>query len=203
MYPFSTPVDLLRFAPVPFGQRVRFGWNIVNSRFRRRWRQLDRLSARAWLTRQIGARAYEVIWDPLLRIKFGDDHHTVSAAWIWHRIHRVASSRRRLWEAERFGYLEGGSATVVDALLERLAALPNAEVRLATRVEQIVLSDGAVSAVRVSGRSAPEPCSTVVSTVALPILARLAPSSSRATASSCSASTTSGWCAGCCACGGR
>jgi len=175
LYGFGTPMDLLRFAPVPFSQRLRFGVNVTRSRFRRSWRDLDGLPATSWLRRQIGDRAYEVIWDPLLRIKFGDDHETVSAAWIWHRIHRIARSRKTLWGREELGYLELGSATVIDALLRRLDALPNVTVRTGAAVERIHLRDGRVESVSVAGGDGPIACSAVVSTVALAVLAGIAP----------------------------
>jgi hypothetical protein len=47
-----------------------------------------------------------VIWHPLLKVKFGDCHDQISAAWIWHRIWRVATSRRSMLEREVFGCLE-------------------------------------------------------------------------------------------------
>ena len=176
LYRFSSPLDLLRFDAVPPMQRLRFGLNVVASRFRRSWRRLDGLPARTWLIDQIGERAYEVIWDPLLRVKFGDAHDRVSAAWIWHRIHRVASSRRRIWERERLGYLERGSQTLLDALLGRLAALPGVEVRTGAGVDEIVVDAGRVAAVRVAGDPEPIRCDQVLSTVALPGLLRMAPS---------------------------
>lgn len=175
MYPFSSPGDLLRFSPVPLLQRLRFGLNVVSSRSRRRWRRLDRLSARDWLTRQIGERAYQVIWDPLLRIKFGEAHDRVSAAWIWHRIHRVATSRRRVWQREHLGYLEQGSATVVDALVAELREHPLAVLRSGVRVAEVVVEGDAVRGLRVAGEDRVLPCAAVVSTVPLPLLASLVP----------------------------
>jgi len=175
LFDFGTPIDLLRFGPVPLTQRIRFGLNIVRSRYRKSWRQLDPLSAKAWLTRQIGARAYEVIWEPLLKIKFGEAHERVSAAWIWHRIHRVASSRRKLWEREHLGYLELGSATVIDALLDRLHTLGGFSARTGARVEDVCIEEGKVCGVRLVGQVEPIRCQQVISTIALPLLARLCP----------------------------
>lgn len=175
LYPFGTPLDLLRFRPVPFLQRVRFGLNVISSRYRRSWAELDRVPARAWLSRQVGTEAYRVIWEPLLQMKFGTAHDQVSAAWVWHRVHRVATSRRRLWEPERFGYLELGSATVVDGLLEELRGMPLVEVRVGVRVQEVVVEGGRTTGVRVDGGGEPLACDAVLSTAALPALLRLAP----------------------------
>ena len=45
LYPFGSPLDLLRFRPVPFLQRVRFGINVISGRYRRSWATLDSVSA--------------------------------------------------------------------------------------------------------------------------------------------------------------
>ena len=175
IYPFGSPLDLLRFSPVPLLQRLRFGLNVVSSRYRRSWRALDRVSARSWLERQIGPDAYRVIWDPLLKVKFGAAHDQVSAAWIWHRINRVATSRRRIWERERLGYLEHGSATIVEALAAQLRAMPAVELRTGVRVEQVLVENTAVTGVKLVGDERSVACRHIVSTVALPTLVRMVP----------------------------
>ena len=86
LYPFGTPFSLLRFSPVPFTQRIRFGLNILKARYLRDWRVLEHRSAKEWLVSNIGEKAYAVIWEPLLRVKFGAAEDQISAAWIWHRI---------------------------------------------------------------------------------------------------------------------
>lgn len=172
-YAFGTPLDLIRFSAVPWSQRIRFGLHILRSRYRSRWRELDQIPAKPWLIRNIGQRAYDVIWHPLLKVKFGDDHDRISAAWIWHRIWRVARSRRRLWERESFGYLEHGSATLVDALVEWLRGQPNVRLVNGARVAPLQVENERVAEVRTD--TDVFPCDAVVSTVALPMLDRLVP----------------------------
>jgi protoporphyrinogen oxidase len=172
-YPFGTPLDLLRFSVVPPLQRIRFGLHIVRSRYRSQWRTLDRIPAKPWLIESIGERAYDAIWHPLLKVKFGEYHDQISAAWIWHRIWRVAQSRASLLARESFGYLEHGSATLVERLTQRIRESPNAELRAGVRVQPLVVRDGAVREVRVGDETIP--CDAVISTVALPTLDRLVP----------------------------
>ncbi len=171
LYSFGTPIDLLRFSAVPFMQRVRFGLHILRSRYRRNWRWLDEFPARAWLIENIGEEAYNVIWHPLLRIKFGEYYDRISAAWMWHRIWRVARSRRHLWGREEFGYLEQGSATLVDRLTDWLRAQPNVTIRTQASVHAIDVAGEAVCGVAFGADRLS--CEAVVSTVALPVLARL------------------------------
>lgn len=175
LYGFGSPFDLLRFEPVPFFQRIRFGLNVVLSTYRYNWEKLDGLSAYDWLRQQVGDKAYEVIWDPLLRVKFGDYHKDISAAWMWHRIHRVARSRRVIWEPEMLGTLEQGTESVIRGLLEKLEAMPNVSLRTSAPVERILHDEGHVRAIQVAGDEAPIEVDGVVSTIALNLLARMLP----------------------------
>jgi protoporphyrinogen oxidase len=170
LYRFTTPLDLLRFTPVPFGQRLRFGWTVLRCQYRKDWQDLDAVTARDWLTRQVGEQAYNAIWDPLLRIKFGAHHGEVSAAWIWHRIHRVARSRRYVWERQNFGYLEGGTDTLTTRLAAAIASA-GGRVLVNAGVEGLAVESGRVTGVRASGGAGLVPSRYVYSTVPLPLLA--------------------------------
>ena len=55
-YAFGSPFDLLKFDPVPFDQRIRFGLHIMKSRFRKNWRWLDQIPAKPWVIENVGAR---------------------------------------------------------------------------------------------------------------------------------------------------
>ena len=116
LYKFGSALDLLRFSPLSLFDKLRFGWNILYSRRFTRWGDIEDLPAKLWLIDQLGIRGYNVIWDPLLRVKFDEYHEKISAAWMWHRIHRVASSRRSPLTREKFGYVEGGSDTTIQTL---------------------------------------------------------------------------------------
>jgi protoporphyrinogen oxidase len=167
-YPFGRPGDLLRFSPVPFAQRVRFGWNILRSYYRRQWQWLDEFPARAWLIEDIGEEAYRVIWQPLLRVKFGPAHTRISAAWMWHRIWRVAKSRASLLSREQFGCFEAGSESLIDALVERLRAQPRVTLRADSPAAEVLIDEGQVAGVRVGPETIP--CRALISTMALPAL---------------------------------
>ena len=173
LYAFGTPFDLLSFSAVPWTQRFRFGLHILSSRYRSQWRKLDRIPAVPWLVRLIGRGAYQVIWLPLLQIKFGEYYDQVSAAWVWHRIWRVAQSRRRIWERESFGYLENGSATLVDHLAGWLEAQPGLSIQYKTPAEGIEIEGNRAVAVQANGRRLT--CDAVISTAALPELLKILP----------------------------
>jgi len=166
-YSFSTPLDLLRFTPIPFSQRIRFGLFALEATVRKEWRQLDELAAKPWLIDRLGNITYDVVWDPLLALKFGEYYDKISAAWVWHRVHRVAKSKGKL------GYLEGGTAALMDTLMGRIHDLGIA-IHPGQPVKQI-LCDGD-RAVGLGFEHQPDfACDRVVSTVPMPVLAGLLP----------------------------
>jgi protoporphyrinogen oxidase len=169
IYPFLTPVELLRFSPLTLAERVRAG---VAVKLAQRMREEDLAPQRAipWLKRMFGEHAYRVIWEPLMRFKFAEHADEISAAWIWARMVRLSRSRRSAWR-EELGYVEGGSQTVLDALGRDLLAR-GADVRLNAPVEQVVLADGRATGVRVGGETLP--ADLVVSTVTIPRFRALA-----------------------------
>ncbi len=172
LYPFGTPLNLLLFRPVsPLG-RIRFGLNILYAKSLKSGQRLESETAEAWLTRHIGRQAFDVIWKPLLKIKFGEYADEVSASWMWHRIHRVATSRKKFMQREQLGYLTGGTKLVLDELEERIKRA-GGEVRTSSSVTSIEVKDGAAKGIRL-GEEAIE-FDAVVSTVALPLVCRMLP----------------------------
>ncbi len=137
MYPFSTALDVLRFSPLSVADRMRLGWHTLKAQKRTDWRPLDEITAKEWLLSTVGPRVYEVLWRPLLEIKFGPYHDQVSAAWLWHRMWRVGTSRKSAMESDAMGYFEGGSETLLNALAEA-ARKGGAEISTGVKAQKIV-----------------------------------------------------------------
>src|SRR6185503_16829064 len=114
LYPFLTPVELLRFSPLSLADRIRAGAAV---KLAQRMKEEDLAGQRAipWLKRMFGERAYRVIWEPLMRFKFAEHAPEISAAWIWARMVRLSRSRTSAWR-EELGYIEGGSQVVLEGL---------------------------------------------------------------------------------------
>ena len=106
--PCRPPVQRL-----PVVDRVRLGAGVALLKVMPRSGPLEDVSARRWLTRVMGANAYRVVWEPLLRGKFGAAADDVSMAWLWARIH----DRTR-----QLGYLDGGFHQLYARLADRIAA---------------------------------------------------------------------------------
>ncbi len=170
LYPFLTPLDLVRFRPLTLADRIRAGLALRRAR---RMRESDRAPRRAvaWLHEMFGDEACRVIWEPLMQLKFAAYAPEVSAAWIWARMVRLSRSRPSAWH-EELGYLEGGSPLVLDALVSRVDAL-GGRVVLRAPAEGVLLEDGRAVGVRAGGQTLP--ADVVVSTLNAGHLLRLIP----------------------------
>ena len=122
IYRLATPLDLLRFRPLPLLDRVRMGLLVFQARFVGDWRDLEAQTSREWLMAKAGRRVYDTVWGPMLRGKFGSYADEVSAVWIWNKLKLRGGSRGRAGQ-EVLGYLRGGFGLMIDALEERLQSL--------------------------------------------------------------------------------
>jgi protoporphyrinogen oxidase len=173
LYPFGTPWDLLRFRPLSLAGRVRFGLNVALSRSAKSWEEYEAVTARDWLISQIGQEVYDVVWEPLLRIKFGPYYDRISASWIWHRIHRVARSRAHVLARERLGFLKRGTQALLDVLIGDLRSR-GVGLNVSCTVQGISVGHEGVTGLTIDGQH--RPFDAVVSTAPLPILRGLLPS---------------------------
>jgi protoporphyrinogen oxidase len=168
---FSTPLDLLRFMPLSPLDRIRLGMVLAYFQLRRDWRSLDDISAAEWLERHAGKEAFRKIWEPLLRIKFGDACSDVSAAWVWGRVHERGSSRGKNRMDERLGYIAGGYETLIGGLVEAIRK-SQGEVRCGCEVVGIAREGGKVTCSTSDGGR--HSFDKVVSTVETPTFLKIA-----------------------------
>jgi protoporphyrinogen oxidase len=150
LYPFLTPLELLRFRPLRLHDRLRAGL-AVKLATRKREADLAPQRAVVWLRRLFGEAAFRVIWEPLLRFKFAEHAPEISAAWIWARMVRLSRSRTSPWR-EELGYIEGGSEVVLRAL-GRDVDKRGGHVMLQAPVEKILIEGGRAIGVRVGGET--------------------------------------------------
>ena len=165
----STPLDLLRFSPLPFFDRIRHGLLSLRSRRVKEWRELESRTAVDWLRELGGKRVYLIIWEQLLRGKFGDVAEEVSAVWFWNKLKLRGGSRGKGGE-EPLAYYRGGFAALADAMAETICA-QGGEIRTNVPVSQLQVDSGRVSGVCTGAETIP--ADAVIATPALPIIADL------------------------------
>ena len=68
----------------------------------------------------MGKKGYEVIWEPLLRGKFGDFHDKIGMTWIWNKVTLRVASRKGAGQVERLGYPMGSFGEVIAVLADRI-----------------------------------------------------------------------------------
>src|SRR5262249_38319860 len=71
-------------------------------------------TAGRWMPRLMGRRVYEVMWEPVLRGKFGVRAEDIAMCWLWSRVHERSLS---------LGYLRGGFQQLYEAFGDRIRSL--------------------------------------------------------------------------------
>lgn len=168
---WGDPIALLRFQGLSFGAKIRYGLHAFLSTRRNDWQALDNLKATEWIQRCVGKEAYDTLWRPLFEYKFYSFSDNLSAAWIWSRIRRIGRSRYNVFH-EKLGHLEGGSATLLNALktsIEKQGGL----FRLKNPVSEVCIENGSVQGIKVN--TVFETFDSVISTIPLPYVPRIIP----------------------------
>lgn len=121
IHPFLTPIDALSFKPLKFLNRLRFaGSSFVLSKAKN-WKAYENISVLDWFYRYAGEEATEVIWKPMLKIKFGEYYSQIPASWMVGRLQQRVGSRKK--GKEQLGYLLGSLKVLVDTLSFELEKL--------------------------------------------------------------------------------
>ncbi len=171
LHNWGEPFALLKFPGLNLIEKIRYACKVLYCKNLKNFDALDQQLATSWLKKWLGERAYKVLWDPLMSLKFYQLQHEVSAAWIAARVQRVAFSRESLFK-EKLGYLEGGSDLLLDTLDAALRA-KGGTVHLQAPVDEVLIHDGRVQGLRVKGEEMP--FDAVISTIPLPYVAPMVP----------------------------
>ena len=155
-FKLSTPWDLLNFSPLAFTDRIRLGLLALRARRVKNWMELEGKTAYEWLRELGGENVYRVVWEPLLKGKFGPYADQVSAVWFWNKLKLRGGSRGKGGE-ERLAYFKGGFVGLADALAEKIRQLggrieTNAPVSTIEHVDgawQTITSGGVITSDRV------------------------------------------------------
>lgn len=150
IYPFVTPMDLMKFTPLSLVDRMRLGLTTLYLQRQKDFRKYEGITADEWLRRHSGKRGYEVFWGPMLRGKFGDDYYKdVGMAWMWGKVQTRVKSRGKGMVKEKLGYPIGSFGEVFDVLADKVRE-QDGEVHLSAAVERVDARDGKSVGMRVA-----------------------------------------------------
>jgi protoporphyrinogen oxidase len=110
---FDSPFSLMKFPYLSFIEKIRTGLVTFYLKFNNNWQDLEKIKATSWLKKFYGEKVYQVLWEPLLRAKFGEFYNQIPASWFWARIKKRSS---------KLGYLEGSFQALINELVKRIKA---------------------------------------------------------------------------------
>jgi protoporphyrinogen oxidase len=120
VWPFTSPLDLLRFRPLPLVDRLRLGYSVLRLTARTDWERMDDIAALDWLRSMSGERALASVWTPLMLGKFGNDGATIPLAWLWSKFVLRRKLRGGGATKEQLGYPRGSFRAICQALADEI-----------------------------------------------------------------------------------
>lgn len=118
-FKLSSPLDLLKFKPLSFVNRIRLGFVVLAVRIVKDWKKLESITAKDWLIKICGKQGYQVVWEPLLKGKFGRYAESVSAVWFWNKLKLRGGSRGEKGK-EYLAYYKGGFASLAESMVSAI-----------------------------------------------------------------------------------
>jgi protoporphyrinogen oxidase len=115
----STPLDLLRFKPLAFFDRIRLGLLVFQVRRVKDWKAIEHLSIREWLEPLCGKNVFRIVWQPLIENKFSVVADAVNAVWMWKKL-VLRGSTRDSKGGEQLAYFKGGFGRLAQAMADEI-----------------------------------------------------------------------------------
>ena len=114
-YPFDSIPAAIAYPGLGFGiHKIRFGLAGVYLRLTKNWQELEKTTAKEWMTKYAGEFAYKTMWEPMMIGKFGEEYAgQVTMAWLWARIYSRTTS---------LGTFDGGMQELFDLFAGQLQA---------------------------------------------------------------------------------
>jgi protoporphyrinogen oxidase len=151
LHSWGDPISLLRYPSLTLLEKMRYGLFALVCVRRNSWPAIEHESAKDWIMRWCGKSVYDRFWKPLFDHKFYEYADNISASWIWTRIRRIGRSRKSMLE-EQLGYIDGGTITLVNALIKGIEA-HGGRMHLGTPAQRVMTANGRVTGVQTAGQT--------------------------------------------------
>ena len=173
-YPFSSPMDLLRFTPVSLIDRIRMGLVTLYLQRVQNWRKFEDTTASSFMRKWMGKRNYEVVWEPLLQGKFSSYYEQIGMPWLWSKFATRVASRGKTFK-EQLGYIGGSWGILIDEMEHRIKEA-GGEVYMGASVGRVITSEGRVTGLEIKeadGATSQRDFDAVIATIPGFLLPRL------------------------------
>jgi protoporphyrinogen oxidase len=151
LYPLMTPMDLIKFKPLSFVNRIRAGLTVLYLQYLKNWHPLKKITAYDWLYKYAGKQVTEVLWLPLLKGKFDKYFDKIVMSWLWGRVKVRVISKDPGDATEKLGYFDGGFNTFTQALVKKLEE-NRVEIQLNADIKEIHKNDDGSSSIMVGNK---------------------------------------------------
>ena len=123
----DSALSLMRFKGLPLVDRVRTALVLAFLKVTPFWKSLEGITAREFLIKYNGKKAWQALWRPLFEKKFSGFAGQIPASWFWARVKKRSS---------KLGYPEGGFLSLAKRLDTQIKA-GGGEILYETKVEKI------------------------------------------------------------------
>ena len=145
---FATPLDLLKFKPLSFISRIRLGLVALYLQRQKNWKKYENVTAHKWLQKMVGKNAYQAVWEPLLRGKFGSQYKNIGMTWFWGKIALRFASREKGMSKELLGYPMGSFRIISDRLSEKILDL-GGNIHTNTNIHEVIIDKNICKGIRI------------------------------------------------------
>jgi protoporphyrinogen oxidase len=110
IYPFDSPIDVLKFSQLSLISRLHLGLGTAVMKFLPYSDRYEKVTIEK-LTILVGKEAYNKVWLPLIIQKFGKQWRQIPLSWFWARIRSRTPS---------LGYFKNSFSRLIDVLLKNI-----------------------------------------------------------------------------------
>jgi protoporphyrinogen oxidase len=123
----DSPSSLMRFNKMSIGGRLRMGAGLAVLKFIPDGLFLEKYLVVKFLPKLIGEEGYKLVWEKLLKAKFGPFYDRVNMAWFWTRVAK---------RTKKLGYFDGGFVKLAEMIGEKIERM-GGRLNMNTNIEKI------------------------------------------------------------------